>query len=122
MTKVSEPTRKDNPDDSNNRLKLAEIISQTSETNLATLRELYPEYFAASSRAGSLEHKSEVNSSYLRWTQNYNITDEWIREFPTLEIYNDYKSYCVENKLRSMDRKTFFTLLEYDFNLDNSQP
>lgn len=122
MTKVSESARKDNPDESNNRLKLAEIISQTSETNLATIRELYPEYFEAYPRAGSLEHTSELNSSYVRWIEDYGIFKEMITEFPTIDLYNNYMRYCHENRMLGMDRKAFFALLEDDYNLtENNQ-
>ena len=43
-----------------------------------------------------------------------------IREFPTIEIHNDYKKYYVENRLYGMDRKKFFAVLEEDFSLMES--
>ena len=43
-----------------------------------------------------------------------------IREFPTIDIYDDYKKYCAENRLCGMDRKKFFAVLEEDFSLMES--
>ena len=113
--------RKTEPqEDSYERLRLLELIVTVPESRMPLIYDLYPEYFAASPRAGSLEYTSAVNSSYLKWIQDYDITRDWIREFPTMDIYNDYKKYCVENRLYGMDRKMFFAVLEEDFSLMES--
>ena len=61
---------------------------------------------------------SELNTSYLKWKEDYNITKEWIGDFPTIEIYYNYVRYCIENRYRKiMDKKLFFHTLEKDFNI-----
>lgn len=80
------------------RLKIAKLILQAPER-------------------GSLEYISELNTSYLKWIEDYNITKEWIGDFPTYEIYNNYVRYCLENRFINMDRRLFFKTLARDFNI-----
>ena len=97
------------------RIKLAELISRSSDPGIIAIKELYPEYFSFIVDPGSLECKVEINSSYTKWITDYGITRDWIGEFPTLDIYYSYKSYCIENRLHSMDKTLFFSTLENDF-------
>lgn len=110
-TKKEEP-----PGEIDSRLKIAELISQLPESRLSMIRDLYPEYFPARAEIGSLEYISDLNSSYLKWREDYGITKEWITEFPTNEVYYNYMRYCTDNRLVSMDKKLFYRTLEVDFN------
>lgn len=78
--------RKTEPQDFYERLRLLELIVTVPESRMPLIYDLYPEYFAANPRAGSLEYTSAVNSSYLKWIQDYDITRDWIREIPTIYI------------------------------------
>ena len=69
------------------------------------------------STRGSLEYISELNTSYLKWIEDYNITKDWIGDFPTIEIYNNYVRYCIENRYNYMSRRLFFKTLANDFNI-----
>ena len=82
----------------NLRLKIARLILQAPER-------------------GSLEYISELNTSYLKWIEDYNITKEWIGDFPTFDIYTNYVRYCIENRYNAMDRRLFFRTLAHDFNI-----
>ena len=60
---------------------------------------------------------SEVNTSYLKWKEDYNITREWIGDFPTIDIYHNYVRYCMDNHYPLMEKKVFYHVLETDFNI-----
>ena len=104
-----------------NRLAIARIISRTPARNLPTITALFPEYFQYATDHDSLEYISDVNTSYQKWIDEYNITAEWIGDFPTRDVYNNYARYCVENRFDSMGKKTFFKTLENDFRLTKHQ-
>lgn len=104
-----------------NRLELARLISSTAPSKVHAIKELYPEYFAVSVLPGTFEYLSDVNTSYQKWIEDYNITTEWIGEFPTNDIYLNYVRYCNEAKLPSMGKKIFYRTLELDFNLTRRQ-
>ena len=104
-----------------NRLEIARLILSAPESKLFPILELYPEYFSNPVHRGSLEYVSDVNTSYTKWIEDYNITPEWIGAFPTIEIYNSYMRYCVENRLPSMGKKYFYKVLETDFNFIRRQ-
>lgn len=104
-----------------NRLEIARLIIQAPESRVSSIRELYPEYFSEKSTPGSLEYISDLNTSYLKWKEDYNITKDWIGYFPTIDIYNNYVRYCVENNALSMGKKLFYSTLESDFNLTKKQ-
>lgn len=104
------------PGETNNRFKIAKLILLAPESKVSMIRDLYPEYFPARVEIGSLEYISDLNSSYLKWKEDYGITKEWITEFPTNEVYYNYVRYCIDNRLNSMDKKIFYKTLEIDFN------
>lgn len=104
-----------------NRLELVKLMSKAKDFKVADVKELYPEYFRATTEIGSLEYVSELNTSYLKWKEDYNISKEWLGDFPTIDIYNHYARYCIENRLNSMGKKTFYHTLEVDFNLTRRQ-
>lgn len=99
------------------RIKLAELILTAPEARLALIEALYPEYFFNGPIVGSLEFTSDVNTSYLKWKDDYNISLSWIREFPSIEIYNNYMRYCIEHRLIGMSKTLFFNTIENDFNI-----
>jgi Rha family phage regulatory protein len=104
-----------------NRFELAKLIATTPKSNLPALLDLYPEYFSHKSAPGSLEYISDLNTSYTKWIADYQITIDWISDFPTTDIYLSYKSYCTENHLLSMGKKIFYKTLEDDFGLSRGQ-
>lgn len=110
-TKKEEP-----PGELDNRIKIAGLILLVPESRLSMIRDLYPEYFPARAEIGSLEYVSDLNSSYLKWKEDYGITKDWLAEFPTNDIYYNYMRYCTDNRLVSMDKKLFYRTLEVDFN------
>lgn len=110
-----------NTTDLDNRLEIARLISSTAPSKVHAIKELYPEYFSVCSLPGTFEYLSDVNTSYQKWLEDYNITPEWIGEFPTNEIYFNYIRYCNEAKLPSMGKKLFYRMLESDFNLIRRQ-
>jgi len=91
------------------------------KSKVLAIKELYPEYFAPRAEVGSLEHISDLNSSYLKWREDYAITKEWITEFPTNDIYHNYVRYCIENRLDIMSKRLFYHTLEVDFDLVRRQ-
>jgi hypothetical protein len=97
------------------KLEIAKLIAISSEPGILAIKELYPEYFSLLVEPGSLEFTSEVNSSYTKWVTDYGINREWIGEFPTNDIYNNYMRYCIENRYNSMDKSRFYKTLENDF-------
>lgn len=113
--RLSSPTLQDN------RLEIARLIVKAPDSKLQTLRELYPEYFSNTPEIGSLEYISDLNTSYLKWKEDADITREWISNFPTVDIFNHYVRYCVENMLMNMGKKVFYKYLESDFNLTRKQ-
>ena len=104
-----------------NRLEIARLIIQAPDSRVNSIRELYPEYFRATTEIGSFEYMSDLNTSYMKWKEDYNISKEWLGDFPTIDIYNHYARYCIENRLDSMGKKTFYHTLEVDFNLTRRQ-
>lgn len=105
-----------------NRLEIARIISRTPKGNLQALTSLFPEYFSNMIDPGSLEYTVEKNTSYMKWIEEYGITAEYITDFPTSDIYNNYARFCVENKFNNiMGKKTFYKLLAEDFHLVKKQ-
>ena len=113
--RLSSPTLQDN------RLEIARLIVKAPDSKLQTLRELYPEYFNNTPEIGSLEYISDLNTSYLKWKEDADITREWISNFPTVDIFNHYVRYCVENMFINMGKKVFYKYLESDFNLTRKQ-
>ena len=104
-----------------NRLEIARLIIQAPESRVNSIRELYPEYFSARSEEYSLESLVDMNTTYTKWIQDYNVTTEWIGDFPTTEVYNNYVRYCMENRLPNMGKKLFYHVLERDYNLTKRQ-
>jgi len=88
---------------------------------LYAIKALYPEYFGALIDRDSLEHTVDVNTSYTKWVEDYGITREWIGDFPTVDIFNNYVRYCNENRYNSMGRNEFYKTLENDFNMSRKQ-
>lgn len=104
-----------------NRLDIAKLIIQAPRYKVSTILDLYPEYFSRDSEPGSLEYVSDINTSYRKWIEEYGITKDWIEDFPTLDIYNNYVRFCMENRLRGMGKKIFYATLEQDFGLTKRQ-
>lgn len=113
--RLSTPTLQDN------RLEIAKLIIQAPESRVSTIRALYPEYFSPMSEPGSLEYISDINTSYRKWIEDLNITKEWITDFPTVDIFNNYLRYCIDNRLENMGKKLFYHTLENDFCLSRKQ-
>lgn len=113
--KLNSPTLTDN------RLEIARLISRTPKGNLSALLKLYPEYFSDMDLPGSLESVVNENTSYTSWIESYGINTDWIGHFPTSDIFNNYMRFCIENRLNSMGKKTFYRTLENDFNLIKKQ-
>lgn len=118
---ITETQKEEPPGVADNRLKIVELILLAPESRLQMIRDLYPEYFSIKAEVGSLEYISDLNSSYLKWKEDYGITKEWITEFPTIDVYNNYRRYCVENRFDAMDKKLFYRTLEVDFNFIQNQ-
>ena len=95
----------------------AKLILQAPENRVHIIRELFPEYFSGASPGGSLEYASDLNTSFMKWIEEYSINREWIGDFPTMDIYNNYVRYCIENRLASMDKSLFYKALQYNFNI-----
>ena len=104
-----------------NRLDIARLLVRAPKTSVEAIKELYPEYFIQEIKRGSLECISEKNTSYRKWIEDYNITSDWIGDFPTTDIYNNYMRYCNENRMIGIGKKKFFSILEEDFNLTKKQ-
>lgn len=102
------------------RLELAKIISSASNEALPYIRDLYPDYFK-SAPISLFERVSEENTSYKNWLNDYRIDTSYICSIPTLELFNDYVSYCVERRLYHMGKKSFYAMLEFDFALSRKQ-
>lgn len=99
------------------RIEIARMILEAPEERVNYIIKLYPEYFDTEPTFGSLEYRASLNSSYRKWIEDSGVTAEWLRDFPTTEIYFRYLRYTVENRLVSMSKKLFFEYLEIDFNL-----
>ena len=110
-----------NPVLMDNRLEIAKLLIQAPESRVASIRALYPEYFSTLPEVNSLEYISDINTSYRKWIEDLNITKDWIGDFPTGDIFNNYARYCIENRLESMGKKTFYRTLENDFGLTRKQ-
>ena len=104
-----------------NRLEIAKILARTSKTGVEAIMRLYPEYFTSQTETSLLERISDANTSYQKWLEDFGITKDWIEEFPTSDIYNNYMRYCVENHIRGMGKKIFYATLESDFGLTKKQ-
>ena len=105
-----------NANDKDERLELAKIISKASIEALLYIRELYPNYF--NSLPGSfLELESDENTSYQKWIEEYCIDVNYISEFPTLDLFNNYVRFCLERRYTHKGKKTFYKTLEWDFGL-----
>ena len=105
-----------NANDRDERLELAKIISKASTEALLYIRELYPNYFNA--LPGSfLELESDENTSYQKWIEEYCIDANYISEFPTLDLFNNYVRFCLERRYTHKGKKTFYKTLEWDFGL-----
>ena len=104
-----------------NRLEIARLIIQAPESRLNSIRDLYPEYFSRIAEKGSLEYMSDINTSYQKWIEDRGITSDWITDFPTVDIFNNYVRYCIENRLVNMGKKLFYHTLETDFNFIRRQ-
>jgi len=102
---------------SDHRIEIARMILEAPEDRLNYITRLYPEYFDTEPSSGSLEYFVNLNSSYRKWIEDTGVTAEWLRDFPTTEIYYRYLRYTVENRLVSMSKKLFFETLEIDFHL-----
>ncbi len=90
------------------------------KSKVLAIKQLYPEYFAPKAEVGSLEHIIDLNTSYLKWKEEYGITNEWIKDFPTNDIYLNYVRYCIENRLDIMSKRLFYHTLEIDFNFSKT--
>jgi len=99
------------------RYYIAKLILQAPENRIPILRELYSDYFSGSSPGGSLEHTSDLNTSFMKWIEEYGINREWIGDFPTIDVYNNYMRFCIENRLVSMDKTLFYRTLQTNFNI-----
>lgn len=105
-----------------NRAEVAKLILKASKCQIAALKELYSEYFPHGITPGSFEELIDSNTSYQKWLEDYNINVEWIGSFPTNDIYNAYKTYCVENRYnKTLGKKQFYARIEFDFNLIRKQ-
>lgn len=114
-------TRTTTPPLPDNRLDIAKLLAKASRASVEAIKQLYPEYFTQDIENGSLEHIAEENSSYTKWIEDYGITVDWIGQFPTTDLYNDYMKYCKENRLSGLGKKTFFQVLTWDFHLVKKQ-
>lgn len=113
--KLHSPTLTDN------RLELVRLISKAKDFRVADIKPMFPEYFSTLPEINSLEYISDINTSYRKWIEDLNITKDWIGDFPTLDIFNNYARYCIDNRLESMGKKTFYRTLENDFGLTRKQ-
>ena len=104
-----------------NRLEIAKLLIQAPKSRIASIRALYPEYFSTLPEVNSLEYISDINTSYRKWIEDLNITKDWIGDFPTVDIFNNYARYCIDNRLEGMGKKTFYRTLENDFGLTRKQ-
>ena len=104
-----------------NRLELARMIKELPLEKIHYLTDLYPEYFSHTSTPGTLEYISDINSTYQKWIDNFNIDREWIGSFPTQDIYINYLRFCHNNNYMSMGKKVFYRTIEEDFNLTKRQ-
>lgn len=104
-----------------NRFAIAKLISRTPYRNLPAIMSLYPEYFSQEAIPDSLEYISDLNTSYRKWIEDYGITKDWIEDFPTSDIYNNYMQFCIQNRLKGMGKKIFYSTLESDFGLTKKQ-
>lgn len=109
------------PTITDNRLEIAKLLVKAPRASIKAIKELYPEYFTPETETSVLECVSDVNTSYTKWIEDYNITAEWIGEFPTTDVYNNYMRYCTKNRLSGMGKKTFYATLELDFGLYRKQ-
>ena len=110
-----------NPVLTDNRLELVRLISKAKDFRVADIKPIFPEYFSTLPEVNSLEYISDINTSYRKWIEDLNITKDWIGDFPTLDIFNNYARYCIDNRLESMGKKTFYRTLENDFGLTRKQ-
>lgn len=103
------------------RLKIGRLIARTPYRNLPAVKELFPDYFNALPDPNSLEYICDRNTSYLRWIEVYGISKDWLMDFPTTEVYENYVRFCTENRFPSMGKKVFYHTLETDFGMTKKQ-
>lgn len=100
--------------DIDSRLKIARLVAKTPTRNLPTLKNLFPEYFNVTGYISAVD-------SYRDWIETNDITYNWIVSNPTIEVFHNYTSYCVQNKIEPLGKKIFFRALEDDFKVSKKQ-
>lgn len=103
------------------RLKVARALINCPLRKVPEFKSLFPDYFPEAPAPGSLEYISDRNTSYRRWVEDCGIDAEWLGDFPTNDIFNNYVRFCVENRLDSVGKKTFYKMLEDDFYMTRKQ-
>lgn len=103
------------------RIEIVKLIIDAIDNKLPEIRALFPDCFVGLPKVGSLEYTNDVNTSYLKWIEDYGITRDWIGDFPTSDIYHNYIRYCNENRYPSMSKRDFYRTIEIDFNLTERQ-
>lgn len=106
-----------------NRLEIVKLMSKAKDFRVSDVKALFPEYFkSVTTDPGILECTVERNTSYTKWIEEYGINAEWIGDFPTSDIYNNYARFCIENRFNNiMGKKTFYKILSDDFRLVKKQ-
>lgn len=105
-----------------NRLEIVKLMSKAKDFRVSDVKALFPEYFGNTTDPGILECTVERNTSYTKWIEEYGINAEWIGDFPTSDIYNNYARFCIENRFNNiMGKKTFYKILSDDFRLVKKQ-
>lgn len=118
---MEEKLRNSSPMLQDNRLELAHLISKLPDNKIRFITAMYPEYFSRESDPDSLEYISDINTSYQTWIDTLNITREWIGNFPTKDIYDNYLRFCHNYNLMSMGKKIFYRIIEEDFGVVKRQ-
>lgn len=103
------------------RLEIARLISRASRYGIKAIEELYPEYFTHKEKKCMLEAVNDLNTSYQKWIDDNYITKEELLNFTTIDIYNNYKSYCIERDQTPTGKKSFYETLEKSFGLVKKQ-
>lgn len=103
------------------RFDILKVIGRATRYQLDAICKLFPEYFGSTSEVGTLERRCDLNTSYQKWVEDYGITLDWIGNFPTTDIFNNYVRYCNENNMLSMGKKLFYHTIEEDFCLIKKQ-
>lgn len=113
--------RANGSDPQDKRLDIVKLLSETSQASIEAIKGLYPEYFTLNTTTSNLERISDLNTTYQKWLEDYGITRDWIENFPTSDIYNNYMRFCIENRFIGMDKKVFYAILESDFVLSETK-